>query len=110
VKSSFFKLFLEACDSCASYTKIHPKMATMLLKEILVNTDMPSQSLQQLCYVDVDFSFFFRCFVLKSTRKELGDMSVFTGISFERGENVLQNGVLHFVFKFSQLSESAMES
>jgi len=24
---------------------------------------------------------------------------------FERGENLLQNGILHFVFKFSQLSE-----
>jgi len=27
---------------------------------------------------------------------------------FERGENLLQNGVLHFVFGFSQLSEIAV--
>jgi len=28
---------------------------------------------------------------------------------FERGENLLQNGVLHFVFRFSQSSEIALE-
>jgi len=28
---------------------------------------------------------------------------------FERGENLLQNGVLHFVFRFSQSSEMALE-
>jgi len=29
---------------------------------------------------------------------------------FESGENLLQNGILHFVFRFSQLSEIALES
>jgi len=29
---------------------------------------------------------------------------------FERGENLLQNGILHFVFSFSQLSEIALKS
>jgi len=29
---------------------------------------------------------------------------------FERGENLLQNGILHFVIKFSQSSEKALES
>jgi len=27
---------------------------------------------------------------------------------FERGENLLYNGILHFVFRFSQLSEIAL--
>jgi len=29
---------------------------------------------------------------------------------FERGANLLQNGILHFVFTLSQLSEIALES
>jgi len=29
---------------------------------------------------------------------------------FERGENLLQNGILHLVVRFSQLSEIALES
>jgi len=29
---------------------------------------------------------------------------------FERGENLLQNGIPHIVFRFSQLSEIALES
>jgi len=28
----------------------------------------------------------------------------------ERGENLLQNGILHFMFKFSQTPEIALES
>jgi len=28
---------------------------------------------------------------------------------FERGENLLKNGILHFVFRFSQLSEIALK-
>jgi len=29
---------------------------------------------------------------------------------FERGENLLQNGILNFVFRFSRSSEVALES
>jgi len=57
-------------------------MATMFLKEILVNTDMPPNLYNS--YVMLMLIFRSLCFVLKSARKELGDMSVFTGISFER--------------------------
>jgi len=40
----------------------------------------------------------------------IAEQIIKNGLFFEKGEHLLQNGILHFVFKFSQSSEIALES